>query len=314
MALKIPNPRIAVVGSGAVGCYYGGKFAATGRDVHFLMRSDLDHVQRRGLRIKSAKAPVVHIDRVNAYASTEEIGPCDLVMIACKSTDNEVLKELIPPLLHDDTALLSLQNGLGNEDFLAENFGAQRIMGGLCFVCLNRTAPGVVEHYAQGRIGVGEHSGFPLPRTHDFALMMKHAGIPCVVVESLQRERWRKLVWNVPFNGLAIAAGGIDTRAILADESLTYLARALMREVIAIARALGHDLPSSLVDDQMKVTREMGAYRPSSMIDFLAGKPVETEAIWGEVVRRGHNAGVEIGRVEALYRLIDAAVRRRESD
>ncbi len=311
MSAVLPQWKIAVVGSGAVGCFYGGKLAALGQEVHFLMRSDLEHVLRRGLKLESAKERTVHLQGVRAHATTQEIGPCDLVLIALKATDRDALETLLPPLIGEGTALLTLQNGLGADEFLAERFGAERVMGGLCFVCLNRTAPGVVKHIAQGRIGLGEFSGLPLPRTHDVALLFKHAGVPCEVVGSLARERWRKLVWNVPFNGLSIAAGGVDTEAILADESLTYLARALMREVIGIARALGHELPSSLVDDQIRLTRGMGAYRPSSLIDFQEGRPVEVEAIWGEVVRRGFNAGAEVGRSEALYRLIRAACTRR---
>ena len=314
MSIQVPEMRIAVVGSGAVGCYYGGKLALSGRDVHFLMRSDLEQVRRRGLRIVSNKEGKLHLQRPQVYARTEDIGACDLVLIALKANDNTPLEQLIPPLLGERTALLTLQNGLGNEEFLAERFGSSRVMGGLCFVCLNRTAPGVIEHYAEGRIGLGEFGGWPLPRTHDVALMLKHAGIPCAVVSSLMAERWRKLVWNIPFNGLAIAAGGLDTEAILKDDSLCYLVRVLMSEVIGMGRKLGHELSSGMIDDQVCKTRGMGAYRPSSLIDYLAGRPVEVEAIWGEAVRQGFNAGAEVGRVETLYRLIKSACERRLGD
>jgi 2-dehydropantoate 2-reductase len=128
----LPNYRIAVVGSGAVGCYYGGKLAQFGRDVHFLMRSDLDHVRKKGLKILSKQGDV-HLPKVNCYGSTEEIGPVDLVIIAMKATHNDSLEAVIPPLLKEDTILLTLQNGLGSDEFLAEQFGAERVMGGLCF-------------------------------------------------------------------------------------------------------------------------------------------------------------------------------------
>jgi 2-dehydropantoate 2-reductase len=312
MPLRVPELRIAVVGSGAVGCYYGGKLAAAGRDVSFLMRSDFDHVRRLGLAIESNKEGKTHLGKVQCYTDTGSIGPCDLVIVALKATSNDCLEDLIPPLLGANTALLTLQNGLGNEEFLADRFGGDRVMGGLCYVCLNRIGPGKVKHLAGGRIGLGEFGGLPLPRTHDVALMFKDAGVPCAVTGSLAGEQWRKLVWNVPFNGLAIAAGGVDTAAIVADESLTYLVRALMREVIGVARALGHELPTSLIEDQIKLTKSMGAYRPSSLIDYLEDRPVEVEAIWGEPVRQGFNAGAEIGRLEMLYRLIKAATAERK--
>ena len=140
----LPNFRIAIVGAGAIGLYYGGKLAQFGRDVHFLLRSDYETVRKRGLRIRS-KTENIHLARVNAYRSTAEIGPCDLVIVAVKTTGNAELPPLIGPLLGEKTVILTLQNGLGNEEFLAARFGAERILGGLCFISLSRTQPGVVE-------------------------------------------------------------------------------------------------------------------------------------------------------------------------
>ncbi|MDB4673474.1 2-dehydropantoate 2-reductase [Verrucomicrobiales bacterium] len=299
----MPNYRIGIVGAGAIGCYYGGRLAERGRDVHFLMRSDYEHVKKRGLKVKS-KQGNFHLQGVNAYRSSEEIGPCDVVFVSLKATANEHREALIAPLLKKDTAIVILENGLGGDEELAALFGPERVVGGLCFVCLNRTAPGVIEHSAQGQISLGEFTKYPLPRTHEIAWELKRCGVPCTVVEDLQRERWKKLVWNIPFNGLSIAAGGIDTQQILSDPSLETLVRKLMYEVIDAARALGHDLPVTLVDDMVSRTKAMGGYKPSSLIDFLAGREVEVEAIWGEPYRRASNAGAQTGRMEALYYLI----------
>ena len=216
---QLPHLRIAIVGAGAIGSYYGAKLAYYGRDVHFLMRSDLAAVRKYGIRVRS-KAGNFRVAKVNCYVSTAEIGPVDLVLIALKATSNQDLLELIPPLLHDKTMLLTLQNGFGSDEFLADNFGAERVLGGLCFVCLSRVEPGVIEHYDYGRIALGEYRGYPLPRTHDVAWEFKRCGVTSTVVESLELERWRKLVWNIPFNGLSLTAGGVDTATILADDRL----------------------------------------------------------------------------------------------
>ncbi|MCB1231056.1 MAG: 2-dehydropantoate 2-reductase [Verrucomicrobiae bacterium] len=311
----LPNYRIAVVGSGAVGCYYGGKLAQYGRDVHFLMRSDLEHVRKRGLKILSKQGDF-HLQKVNAYATTEEIGPVDLVLIAMKATANEALDTLIPPLLKADgsTMLMTLQNGLGNEEYLAERFGAENVLGGLCFVCLNRIEPGVIHHIGHGKIEMGEYSGLPLPRTWEIQGDFKRCGVVCSVSPDLGLAHWRKLVWNVPFNGLAIAAGGIDVGQILADEDLLYLTRGLMHEVIAIAKKLGHEIPVSFAEKNIENTKPMGAYLPSSVIDYLEGREVEIEPIWGEPLRIGFNAGAEVGRLEMLYHLIRRLVVRRQRD
>jgi len=217
---QFKNPKIAIVGCGAVGLFYGAKLALSGENVHFLMRSDYEHVKRKGIKIESIKNKNEYLSNPSVYNSPHEIGSCDLVIIAIKATDNNFLENLIPPLLNKETAILTLQNGLGNEQFLAEKFGHSRIMGGLCFVCLNRTSSGVVKHIAQGAISSGEYSGLPLPRTHDIALLFKSSGVPFLVAESLIEQRWKKLVWNIPFNGISITAGCIDSEKILEDESL----------------------------------------------------------------------------------------------
>lgn len=295
----LPGFRIAIVGAGAIGSYYGAKLANFGRDVHFLMRGDLPEVRRSGLRIR-AKSENIHVAKVNCYGSTAEIGACDLVIIALKTTSNRDLLHLLPPLLHDATMLLTLQNGLGNEEFLAQNFGADRVLGGLCFVGLNRVARGVIEHYAGGRIILAEYTGFPKPRTHDVAWEFKRCGVVCTVAENLGSERWRKLVWNIPFNGLAVAAGGLDTAQILGDDRLRLRALALMDEVIAGANACGYAVPTALALKQIEATKAMPAYKPSTLIDFEAGKPMELEAIWGEPLRRGTAAGAHMPELERL--------------
>ena len=296
----LPNFRIAVVGAGAIGSYYGGKLANFGRDVHFLMRSDLPEVRRSGIHIRSRSGDI-RVAKVNCYASTEEIGACDLVLIAVKTTANAELRQLIPPLLHETTMLLTLQNGLGNEEFLADNFGVERVLGGLCFVGLNRVEPGVIEHYDGGRVIIAEHDGYPKPRTHDIAWEFKRCGVVCTVGENLGFERWRKLVWNVPFNGLAVSGGGIDTAAILRDERLRATALALMDEVIAGANACGYPLPTALALKQIQATESMRPYRPSTLIDFEQGKPLELEPIWGEPLRRGTAAGARMPQLQSLY-------------
>lgn len=296
----LPHYRIAIVGAGAIGGYYGAKLGYFGRDVHFLMRGDLREVRRLGIQVRS-KTESFRLAKVNCRNTPEEIGSCDLVLIAVKTTSNSDLLDLLPPLLKPETILLTLQNGLGNEQFLAEHFGAERVMGALCFICLNRISPGVIEHYDRGRVVLGEFSDFPRPRTHDIAWELKRCGVVCSVTENLGMERWRKLVWNIPFNGLAVTAGGLDTAAILANEQLRATALALMDEVIAAANKCGYALPTAVALEQMKRTPALGAYKPSTLIDFEAGRRLEIEAIWGEPLRRGLAGGAEMPQLTALY-------------
>ncbi len=309
----LPGYRIAVVGSGAVGGFYGAKLAYYGRDVRFLVRSEVERaaLRRFGWQVKSRKEGF-RVAKVNAHASTHEIGPVDLVLIALKATANSALAELLPPLMGPDTLLLTLQNGLGSEELLSESYGADRVLGGLCFVCLRKTAPGVIEHQGYGNIALGEYGGYPLPRTHDIAWEFKRCGVTARVVADLAEARWRKLVWNIPFNGItllataqrAVGATPVSTAEVLADNPLAYLTRRLMDEVVAAGRKLGYAIPTDFADGQFKRTAEMGRYLPSTLLDFMAGRPLELEAIWGEAYRRAFNAGAEVGRLETIYHLL----------
>jgi 2-dehydropantoate 2-reductase len=300
----------AVVGSGAVGLYYGGRLAAEGRDVRFLVRSDFDAVQRDGIRVVSPDGDF-HLAAPTFARTSAELGPVDVVLIALKATANSVLDEIIPPLLHEGTVLLTLQNGLGNEEYLAERFGADRVMGALCFICLNRVAPAVVHHLGAGPMSVGEYDRAPGPRCEAIVAELAACHVRASVVEDLALERWRKLVWNVPFNGLTIAAGGIPVGPLLDGGVMEHEIRALMDEVRHAAAALGHDIPSSFADYQISRTRPMGDYKPSSLVDFLDRRPLEVEAIWGEPLRRAAAAGASLPRLALLHSLLVHLDRRR---
>jgi 2-dehydropantoate 2-reductase len=299
---------VAVVGSGAIGLYYGGRLAAAGEDVSFLMRSDYEAISAGGLKVESVHGDF-ELPRVKAFRTPDEIGPVDLVVVSWKATANWQLDSILPPLLHAETQVLTLQNGLGNCEAIAEITGPERVLGGLCFVCINRISPGLVRHSAGGRVAIGEwRAGVP-GRAAEIARRFKAAGIPGVAVENLEQAQWEKLVWNVPFNGLSVAEGGVTTDVLLESGGTENEIRALMREVIAAARALGLELGDDLIDFNIDRTRPMGPYRTSSMIDFVEGREVEVGPIWQEPLRRAKAAGVPMPHTEALLRRIEQRLR-----
>src|SRR6476620_4367356 len=227
--------RIAVVGTGAIGSFYGGKLAVGGRDVHFLVRGGFDQIKRSGIRI-CGKKENFHVANAQVYQTPTEIGPCDLVLIALKATNNDTMLEVIPPLLHRNTILLTLQNRLGNEEFLAQHFGAERVMGGLCFICLNRISPGLIEHLDYGHLNLGELAGVAKERTHNLARAFSQCGVECRVVDNLMEQHWHKLVWNIPFNGLISDEGRLTSADIFYEHALRSVAIALMNEVVVGAK------------------------------------------------------------------------------
>jgi 2-dehydropantoate 2-reductase len=295
--------RIAVVGSGAIGSYYGAKLAHAGSDVHFLIRGDLGDIRRDGIFVRG-EGENFRVAKINCYNSTKEIGACDLVIIAVKATSNAEIVDLVPPLLHEQTMLLTLQNGLGNDEFLAKHFGAERVLGGLCFIAVNRRSRTEIERYAYGHIVLGEFGRSSQPRTREVAAEFTRGGVTCTITDDLALERWRKLIWNIPFNGLSILAGGIDTAAIVGDKDLRQATLALMDEVIAAANKCGHALASDAWRKHIERTEMMDGYKPSTLADWEARRPLEIEPIWGEPLRRAVAAGGQMPRTEMIYALL----------
>jgi len=317
--------KIGVVGCGALGSYYGAKLCRDGQETHFLLRSDYEYVRAKGVRVRSVDGDF-HVNPKCARAP-EDIGVCDVVLIGLKTTANRQFARLLPPLVGEHTAVVTLQNGLGNEAPLAELFGASKILGGLCFVCLNRVEPGVVRHLAHGRIVLGEYERWPEPRTHDLASAIRHAGVPCKVTDNLERAHWEKLVWNIPFNGLGVASAAgyefltapssarrvpapagrcLGTDQLLAEPRWEKLVRELMLEVIAAANALSFKIPESFAATQIESTRAMGAYKASTLIDFERGQPLEFEGMFLAPLRLAEKAGVAMPRLAALAAVLQA--------
>ncbi len=322
--------KIAVVGCGALGSFYGAKLWRDGHEAHFLLRSDFEVVRQRGVEIHSPEGDFNA--RPTCARQPEEIGPADLVIIGLKTTANDQFPKLLPPLVGAHTAILTLQNGLGNEERLAELFPPGQILGGLCFVCLNRTEPGVIHHIGQGRITIGEFQRRPEPRTQDIASAFRHAGIPCDVTDNLERAHWEKLVWNIPFNGLGVASSvGIagvragtsptevplgpclTTDRLLDGAGWEKLVRDLMQEVIAIARARGMIIREQFIETLIERTRPMGAYKASTLVDFERGQPLELQSLFLEPLRQAKEAGIDAPRLNALCSILVSLSERQTS-
>lgn len=303
---------VAIVGSGAIGLYYGARLAVAGEDVRFLLRSDFDQISKHGLKVESS-AGDFELEQVQAFKTPEEIGPVDLVIVAWKATANDQLAKILPPLLHETTQVLTLQNGLGNCEKIAEVVGAENVLGGLCFVCINRLESGLVSHTAGGKIAVGEFAQGLEGRAAEIAKRFKAANIPCEATDNLGRAQWEKLIWNIPFNGLAVAEGGVTTDVLLEDPAIEDEIRKLMHEVVAAANAQGLGVDQALIEWNIERTKPMDAYRPSTMIDFVDGKELELGSIWKEPLRRAKEAGVQTPAMENLLERIKEKVRERDS-
>ena len=288
--------RIAILGSGAIGGYYGGRLVQAGQDVHFLYRSELEAVRRGGLRLSSVDGNWQ--GAVNAYGDAGEMPPCDVALLGFKTAQIGILQDLLPKVLAPDGVAICLMNGLGNEEACAAAVGEDRVLAGAAFICAERGSPGEVLHFAAGALAFAPYFGSGRDRlakiAEDLGSRFRSAGVPVRKAHDGRKVKWGKLVWNVPFSGLSIALGGVTTDAIVTNPVHRSRAVALMREVLLAARSEGVELEERLVEDNLSQTDGMGAYRPSILVDFLAGRPTEHEAIVGEPVRRAEAAGIAV--------------------
>ena len=302
--------KIVVVGAGAVGAWYGGLLAVAGHEVHLVTRADYEVIRQKGLQLRGAKG-VQQVTVASAHPDTTTLGPADLVVIAAKATANEVLPALVRPLIKESTILLTLQNGMGNIENLMGLVPDAQLVAGLCFVCINRTSPGVIENTLPGYIRMASALDAITAATTQCVAIFTQAGVDCRAEASLESVLWKKLCWNIPFNGLAIAAGGITTDRILADPTLRQRARTLMLEVQHAAAARGYPFSDKHLEQQFSVTETMGPYRPSSLIDYLAGRSVEVSGIWAEPLRRGEAAGSPMPELRKLLSEIEGRLSQR---
>ncbi|MDB5174849.1 MAG: 2-dehydropantoate 2-reductase [Phycisphaerales bacterium] len=311
----LPKPVICIIGAGAVGGYYGARLAQHGNDVHFLLRSDFDAVRRNGWKVKSCDGDfTLAAGESHVYDDPRKMPKADLVIVTLKTTANDQFEPLIRPLVKEDTAILTLQNGLGSEERLAELFGKQHILGGMAFTCINRLGPGVIHHMAEGWVRIGEFGGGPSPRASRIAELFISSRIECKVLDNLRRGRWEKLSWNIPFNGLG-AVMDLTTDRLIGTEEGVAMVLAIIQEVAEAARLLGAAIPEDLPRRHIEKTRLMGAYQTSMQIDRREGRLMEVEAILGEPLRQGTGAGAKMPRLSVIHemaRAVDAASGKRE--
>jgi 2-dehydropantoate 2-reductase len=303
--------KVVVFGAGGVGSFYGALLARAGQDVHFVARgAQLQALQSSGLRIKSATLGTFDVHPVKAAGRAGDIGPADLVLLCVKAHQVEAVLEDVASIVHDRTIVVALQNGVESDELLAGRLGRARVLTGILYVGATLEEPGVVSHLAGGRIVIGARPGADaslLPEVHHTLSAM---GLPIQIAGDIERERWYKLVWNAAFNPLTTLTSW-SVHDLLADRSTRALAIGIMREVVDVAQGLGIDLRESDVDHIVDYTKRTPSILTSMEVDRRMGRPLETEALIGVVVRKGRQLGVATPVSSVIYALLDAIGRPR---
>jgi len=303
------RPRIGIIGTGAIGGYYGLMLARAGFEVHFLLRSEYAAVARDGLRVRHAQLGELHLPKVNAWREAAEMPLCDWLLVAAKTTSNAELAPVIARVAAPGAKVVLLQNGLGVEDAMRPLLpAALHLLGGLCFICAHREAPGVVVHQAQGVCNLGYHSGPALADERQALLeqgvaWLREAGIESSVIADLDQARWQKLVWNIPYNGVSVLLNS-STGPLMANADSRALLEALMQEVVDAARACGCALPENYPQKLLAYTDRMPDYLPSMHHDYLQGRPAELPALYAAPLAAAAAVQVDMPRVRMLYQAL----------
>jgi len=290
--------KYAIVGTGALGGYYGGRLAQDGCDVDFLLNSDYAFVSENGLRVDSVKGDF-HLFPVQAYGAPADMPKADVVLVCLKTTSNHLLKAILKPLLHDNSVVILIQNGLGIEELLHKDLPETQIAGALAFICSNKIGQGHIRHLDFGKLTLGSHNVL----NHDVLQRVcddfNSAGVPCELTDNLYFARWQKLVWNVPYNGLTVVLNTI-TDQIMANPNSRELAHQLMYEVVEGANACGVPLKREWADKMIEMTAKMTPYAPSMKLDFDNKRPLEIDAIYSQSIAHALKNGCQMPKVEML--------------
>lgn len=297
--------KVAVMGAGAVGGYFGALLHRGGVDVSLIARGrHQEAIQVRGLQIKSYQGEFTVPAKV--VGDPQEVGPVDLIMFCVKSYDTEVAARQCLPIIQEGTAILSLQNGVDNEEKIAVVAGKEKVLGGVAYIGAGVTAPGVIVHTAEGRIVFGELSGGISERGKRLEQTFREAGLPAELSSEIRTALWGKLCWNAAFNALNALVGG-EVDILVKRPETKALARAVMEEVRAVAASQGVHLPEDLVDKLLHWTATAATWMKTSMRqDLEAGRRLEADALNGVVVRKGQAAGVSTPYNSTLFALLKA--------
>ena len=297
--------KILIIGTGAIGGFYGALLAKAGADVSVVCRSDYNTVKNQGYTIHSEKLGEWTFTPSQIVKSAADYkGPADYIILCTKITPDVNRALLIQDAVSENTCIAFIQNGVEVEQELLSAFPNNEVISGLAFICCNRIQPGVIHHIAYGKLTLGSLN--PLSGKTDKAQhlsdLINRAGIESIISDNIVSSRWLKCLWNVSFNPLSVLSDGLSTQVILSFQE--KLIRTIMQEVCVIADACGHPLPKDSIDTNIKNTYAMPPYKTSMLLDYEKQQPMEIEIILGNTVRAAQRVQVNCPTIDALYALM----------
>ncbi|MBE6366846.1 MAG: 2-dehydropantoate 2-reductase [Lentisphaerae bacterium] len=298
--------KILNVSCGAVGAYFCGRLAEQGAEVAVTVRSDRELIAQKGFEIQSIAGDFIFRPTQVLSSAAEYHEHADYIILTSKVLPDADAVELLRPAVQAGTVIVLIQNGLGIEDAIAEAFPENEILSAVAYIGVTRVAPGKLAHQGAGRLTIGKFGGGKSEAGTRLCQLFNQANVQADYTEDIAFYRWKKLLWNVPFNCLSVLGGGLLTNEMTDSGELEELCRKLMREVIATAWKCGVKLPDSMVEENIEYTRNFPSYKTSMLIDCENSRPLEVEAIAGSVVALARKHQIPIPCLETVYALLKA--------
>lgn len=297
--------RVLILGAGAIGAFYGGVLARAGCEVSVVARSDFDVISAQGFRIESTLGDLSFRPAQVLRASAEYRGAADYALVALKLVPGVDRVAHLRPVLAPGSTIVLVQNGIGIEEEVAGAFPDRELLSGVAYAAVSREAPGHIRHHSQfTRLVLGRYPRGASPAGERLLALLKQGGTSCAWTDDIVGARWQKCAWNTVFNPISALGGGLGTKDILSGDDQIAFVRAAIAEVCAVAAADGHGLAPDTADQQIAGTLRMPNYVSSMGQDWLAGRPMETEALLGNAVRIARRLGAAAPRLETLYALL----------
>lgn len=294
------KPSILIVGAGAIGSFYGAVLKRAGCSVSVVLRSDYEAVKTHGVRITSPLGDLsFQPDHVYRNGDLPEAPP-DFLILCVKVLPGVDRVAMVAPWMGENTRLVLIENGLDIERELADAYPDHPLVSCLAFIAVSRKGAGVVEHKAYGKLVLGRYPEGVDKHCRTLSKLFKDGGINTGLTDCVVGERWRKCLWNTPFNPLSVIANGADTKTILDTEGGEELVRAMIREVMDVAAAEGYPMDEALIDKNIEGTRRMPAYKNSMALDYLSDRPIEREAVLGNVVAIADRHGIPVPQLNTV--------------
>jgi len=296
--------NIILLGTGAIGSYYCGKLQQAGAKISAVCRSDYETVKSEGINIKSIKGDFIFTPDETVNSISKSSFNADYIVIATKALPSIDIISLIKPKLLEHTAIILIQNGIDVEISLHKAFPNNEIISCIAFICVTRESYGKVSHADYGRLVIGNYPKGVSEKANHIAKLFNSVGVDCETQDEILYARWKKLIWNIPFNSMSVLANRASTKEIMDNENSAIIAKKIMKEVVSIAKSEGYLINDEVIEKNLADTAKMTPYKTSMLLDFENSRPMEVEAIIGNTFRIAQKNSISVPIIEALYAML----------